>query len=391
MSTILDLLNKIPAEKEKRQKMQIGLKEQFAAYGKELIIYGHGNLGTELRKGLENAGWRVRYFIDANQSTDLCRENINLTDAKQYIASDAIIIVAIYNIFAEYPVIHDKLRSMGFQNVFSVLDLRIWPELFQAGHIHSTLSWDIEHIPAEQICKAYSLMEDAISKKIYRELVGFFISDDKPELTLCPGENQYMPDTVYLPSESERIIDCGAYNGDTMRAFFSRIQNWRSYTAIEPDKHNFEDLCASIQKTLPPLLVERTRAIHAAVSDEMGEAVFCENGTTASHIMERSAEGEYTVPIIRMDDVINDPVTFIKMDVEGFELRALQGAEGLIRRDQPLLAICGYHKQSDLWEIPLYMKNILPDHHILLRNYVGIIEYVFYAVPKNRVLPDKQP
>ena len=123
----------------------------------------------------------------------------------------------------------------------------------------------------------------------------------------------------------------------------------------------------------------------------MGEAVFCENGTTASHIMERSAEGEYTVPIIRMDDVINDPVTFIKMDVEGFELRALQGAEGLIRRDQPLLAICGYHKQSDLWEIPLYMKNILPDHHILLRNYVGIIEYVFYAVPKNRVLPDKQP
>ena len=132
MSTILDLLNKIPAEKEKRQKMQIGLKEQFAAYGKELIIYGHGNLGTELRKGLENAGWRVRYFIDANQSTDLCRENINLTDAKQYIASDAIIIVAIYNIFAEYPVIHDKLRSMGFQNVFIVLDLRIWPELFQA-------------------------------------------------------------------------------------------------------------------------------------------------------------------------------------------------------------------------------------------------------------------
>ena len=92
-----------------------------------------------------------------------------------------------------------------------------------------------------------------------------------------------------------------------------------------------------------------------------------------------------------MDVVIIDPVNFNTLDVDGFELRALLGAEGLIRRDQPLLAICGYHKQSDLWEIPLYMKNILPDHHILLRNYVGIIEYVFYAVPKNRVLPDKQP
>ena len=128
MSTILDLLNKIPAEKEKRQKIQIGLKEQFAAYGEELIIYGHGNLGTELRKGLENAGWRVRYFIDANQPTDLRRENINLTDAKQYIASDAIIIVAIYNIFAEYPVdgVSKCIQHFGFARMARTFSSRTY-------------------------------------------------------------------------------------------------------------------------------------------------------------------------------------------------------------------------------------------------------------------------
>lgn len=387
MSNIIDTLNKIPAEIEKRRKMQLAIKEKFAAHANELIIYGHGNLGTEIQKGLENAGWQTKYFIDANQPTDLHKKNIHLADAKQYISSDALIIVAIYRVYSEYSSICSKLQAMGFHNILSVLDLRVWPELLQAGYLFSALSWDIEHIPADPIGKAYSLMEDPLSRKNYQEILKFLASNDTPQFTLCPAESQYMADTVYLPSESERIIDCGAYNGDTMRAFYSRTKSWHSYTAIEPDSRNWEALCTSIQKDLPPALAKQTKAIHAAVSDEMGSAVFCEKGNTCSHIEGQASGANDTVPVIKLDNTIQDPVTFIKMDIEGFELRALQGAEELIRTNQPLLAICGYHKQSDLWEIPLYMKRILPNHHIFLRNYVGFIEYVFYAVPENRLLP----
>lgn len=203
MSAIWNILNKIPAEKEKRKKMQIALKKQFEKYGKNLVIYGHGNLGKELQKELENADWHVQYFLDANQPTDLSKKNINLADAKWYIAPDAIIVVAIYNIYVEYSAICGKLQTMWFQNIISVLDLRAWPELFQAGHIHSALSWDVDHIPKEAVCDAYDLLEDSLSKKVYREVMEFFVSDERPHFKLCPAQNQYMPDTVYSPAENE--------------------------------------------------------------------------------------------------------------------------------------------------------------------------------------------
>ncbi|MBD5150034.1 MAG: FkbM family methyltransferase [Oscillibacter sp.] len=390
MSTVLELLAEISKEQSARSEKKLVLEKKFEAYGKEIVIYGHGNLGCELCKGLENANWTVQYFLDANQPTDLNRKNVNLKDAAKYLTPDALIIVAIYNVYLEYSSIQRQLQSMGFQNILSVLDLRVWPELFQTGHIHGTLSWDISHIPAEPVCEAYSLMEDSLSQKTFLELLRFFISDNEPTLTLCPAEMQYMPALTYLPIAEERIIDCGAYNGDTMRAFYSETANWSSYIAIEPDPQNMEKLAASIQADLPEALAKRTKTICAAVSDVSGSITFCTKGNAASHITEEAVDQISRVPVISLDEVIQEPVSLIKMDIEGFELRALQGAERLIRANQPLLAICGYHRQSDLWEIPLYMKKVLPNHRIYLRNYIGIIEYVFYAVPENRVISEKQ-
>lgn len=386
MFDIQELLGQIPAEILKRQKKKQIMKEQFERYSKEIVIYGHGNLGGELRKGLENAGWPVRYFIDANQPTNLADKVLNLQDANRYLTPDALIIVAIYDLYLEYASIQEALKEKGFKNVWNILDLRVWPELFQAGHFHSALSWEIDTIPAEQVQEAYGILEDAASRQVYEELLRYFITDTM-SFSLCPCEQQYMPDGVYQPGSDEHIVDCGAYNGDTMRAFYSALGGWQSYTAIEPDRDNLEKLCGSAQRDLPACLSERTRAVQAAVSDEAGTAVFCAKGSTSSHISTELAGQMQSVPIVKLDDIIQGPVSLIKMDVEGFELRALQGAEGLILANQPLLAICGYHQQSDLWQIPLYMKKICPDYHIFLRNYVGMIEYVFYAVPENRVLP----
>ena len=385
MLDMIKMLNSVPNELAKRKERKEELVRQFELHKTEIVIYGHGYLGVELGKGLEHENWSVRYFLDANKPTDFSKKNINLKEANRYLSPDAIIIVAIYNIYLEYPSIRTQLEAMGFKNIISVLDLRVWPELFQGGHIHDTLSWDIMHIPGELVNKAYLLMEDEVSQKTYKELLNFFLSDRDIKFTLCPPEKQYMPDAIYLPTENERIIDCGAYNGDTMRSFYSTLGTWRSYTAIEPDPHNWEELNTSIRANLPEELAARTKTICAAVSNAVGNVTFCASGNTTSHISGGAVGLAHSTPVIKLDDVIQTPVSLIKMDIEGFELRALQGAERVIRENHPLLAICGYHRQSDLWEIPLYMKKLLPNHHIYLRNYVGIIEYVFYAVPQDRV------
>lgn len=387
---IHSILEQIPKEMARRESKKVELQVLFGKHKEQLVIYGHGNLGVNLEQGLRHAGWRIQYFLDANKPTDLIKKNINLKDASRYIDRDALIIVALYDIVSSYSPIRSAIQEAGYDNIISVLDLRVWPELFQAGHLHNTLSWDIEHLPEEQLSNAYSILADASSKKVFMELLHFMTDNPYGKMTLCPADEQYIPrGSVYLPSQEEHIVDCGAFDGDTMRSFLSKIGTWRSYTAVDADPYNIEKVRDSIKRDLPANLQKVTRAVHVAVSNERGMIAFQADNRTSSHVVENSLrEGQtISVPVAPLDELIKEPVTLLKMDVEGFELRALQGAKGLIQANKPLLAICGYHRQEDLWEIPLYMKSLLPDHQIYLRNYLGIIEYVFYAIPKDRVIP----
>jgi len=386
MVTIQTLLDGIPEKIRERQAQKVVLEKQFQTHMQDIVIYGCGNLGCNLGESLLAAGWEVRYYIDANKDTEPDKRILNLQDSADYLSPDALIIVAVYNIYREFAPIRALLREKGFQNIHSVLELRVWPELFQSGHLHDSLSWDIAHIPTDRVLRAYELMGDELSRQSFEDVLRFFISSTDVDFHLCPPEQQYMPGGVYQPLEKEHIIDCGAFDGDSMRAFAERLPGVGSYVGIEPDPKNYQRLQESIQRDLPEHL--RAEAIQAAVSDSIGSAMFEAVGNSTSHITAGVRPGMVEVPVVTLDDVITEPVTLIKMDVEGFELRAMNGAERLIQKNQPLLQICVYHRQSDLWEIPLYLRELLPNHRILLRNYAGVVEYVCYAVPADRVVSE---
>lgn len=59
----------------------------------------------------------------------------------------------------------------------------------------------------------------------------------------------------------------------------------------------------------------------------------------------------------------NREVSIIKMDIEGAELDALSGAEKTITSVMPKLAICIYHKNEDIFSIPLFLKKITENNH----------------------------
>lgn len=68
------------------------------------------------------------------------------------------------------------------------------------------------------------------------------------------------------------------------------------------------------------------------------------------------------------------------MDIEGAEMDALRGMEKLMKRDRPKLAICVYHKPEDFWEIPLYIKSVVPEYTFILRHHShDASETVLYA------------
>jgi hypothetical protein len=80
-------------------------------------------------------------------------------------------------------------------------------------------------------------------------------------------------------------------------------------------------------------------------------------------------------------------VDFIKMDIEGSELEALNGASNVIREFKPRLAISGYHRPQDLWEIPNKLKELNPSYEITFGHHTPIIwESVFYAVDRSAAM-----
>lgn len=77
--------------------------------------------------------------------------------------------------------------------------------------------------------------------------------------------------------------------------------------------------------------------------------------------------------------------TFIKMDIEGSELMALQGARNLIRRNRPILTICIYHTDEDMLSILEWMRENLKDYQYYCRHHSYYKEdTIVYAIPAER-------
>ena len=66
---------------------------------------------------------------------------------------------------------------------------------------------------------------------------------------------------------------------------------------------------------------------------------------------------------------VHDKITFIKMDVETFEIKALKGAKQIITQQKPKLCISAYHYLSDLWEVPRVIKEMVPEYKVYLRHH----------------------
>lgn len=86
--------------------------------------------------------------------------------------------------------------------------------------------------------------------------------------------------------------------------------------------------------------------------------------------------------MVSLDEHIKDrQVNFIKFDIEGSEMEALHGAREIIMKNQPQCAICVYHKLSHLWEVPAYLKTLVPEYKFYLRHHTLLLgDTVCYAV-----------
>ncbi len=185
--------------------------------------------------------------------------------------------------------------------------------------------------------------------------------------------NQYFD--IFSPEKGEVIVDAGACDGRTEKQFFEwGKENIETIYAFELDPGN-KVKCLDLYKKNG---YHNVVFINKGVGNENKTIHLAEGNENSPS--SKVGKGSREVPICRIDDEITGKVTFIKMDIEGEELNALRGAERTIREYKPHLAICIYHKASDLYKIPGYLHEIVPEYKFVVRHYTSIDwETVLYA------------
>ena len=95
-------------------------------------------------------------------------------------------------------------------------------------------------------------------------------------------------------------------------------------------------------------------------------------------------KGDTPVEIVTLDEDIEESISVIKMDIEGAEKAAINGAARHIKEDRPKLMISAYHKPEDIFEIPHLINDIRDDYQYYLRfnghNGIWPCDYVLFAV-----------
>jgi hypothetical protein len=136
--------------------------------------------------------------------------------------------------------------------------------------------------------------------------------------------------------------------------------------------------------SLPESVAERVEARPLAVDRRAGTVHFDVQGAASSSVSE---SGGVEVHCETLDTLLEgEAATFIKMDIEGAELEALEGAAGQIRAHRPTLAISAYHRQGHLWQVPMAIHALCPEYDFYLRRHSPEIldELVLYAIPQRQ-------
>jgi hypothetical protein len=230
---------------------------------------------------------------------------------------------------------------------------------------------DAQHIK-EHLDDYRWLYDELVDEKSKRLLLSSLCATIMKDKTICLKWfaqyegwrfEQYFDKDILDVLDDEVFVDCGASWGDTYLAYV------RNYSQEYKKMYLYE---CSPKKHL--LLEEQIASAQNVVISKAGV------DASNSHAFVDGQEVKY----VALDNDLpkDEKITFLKMDVEGYELAALKGAKNHIISDKPKLAICVYHKRDDKFEIAQYIKSLNPSYRLFLRYYkvTPYCDVVLYAV-----------
>lgn len=361
-SAVQLVLDRYDIIKEQRESNLATLKRDLNEHKKKLIFFGAGLLGKAEYMMFQNEGVQADFFCDNNKNLwgkVITDNKICLSPGRLVEMDDMVIFITLGKAYEAL----EQLNSMSL----SSMEIYQYPMLsFEKMH-NNHFEYSKEEI-CEKLKKMFDLLEDEQSKEAaYWQVRSWFA--DSAELNsmffkdIMVGDG-YVPKDIFPEMREQVIIDCGTYDGDTYRYLKAKGVTWQKYVGFEMDRKNYEQFLEKVEGQEERASLQ---LYNAGVGDKE-ETVSYFNGLTGSKIGEHGSENSW---IVLIDKVIEDSdvVSYLKMDIEGAEMAALRGGNKTIQRCRPKCAICAYHQPSDLWEIPIYLKELVPEYKVYFRHH----------------------
>lgn len=172
------------------------------------------------------------------------------------------------------------------------------------------------------------------------------------------------------------IADLGAYTGDSALDYARIYKKFNKIYAYEITPSTFNKLTQNVSAYPNIIPVNKGVASTSGTMYVEGSDLFAGN--------KLSSNGNIAVEVVTLDDDIQEPVSIIKMDIEGAEKDALLGAKRHITEDKPQLLISAYHVIEDIFDIPRIINDIRDDYTYYLRyngkNNMWSVDYVVFAI-----------
>ena len=356
------------------------------------ILFGTGGLGLRTLQGLRKLGFEPLAFTDNNQArwhtTVEGVEVLPPVDAVKRFGQQAVFIVTIWSDALGHPFdeIDEQLNNYGKAKVISFAHL-YWkyPDAFLPYFSLDLPHKTIKH--AEQIRKCFYLWADEASRKEYLAQIRWRLWLDFHGLPKPVSCTQYFPDDLFQLSPNEVFIDCGAFDGDSIKNFISHMgSSFRHIVAFEPDPGNFSKLETYIAGLDPSIAGKiSAKQLAACNPSARGEKIRFNSGVTQQSSIDE--QGNIEVDCVSLDTELTVVPTYIKMDIEGAEPELLAGAQNIVAKQTPILAISIYHHFDHLWRLPLYVSSLSDNYRFYLRPHCHTCwDLVCYAVPVGRLL-----
>lgn len=332
---------------------------------------------------------RVKYSVSHNlcgiYESMIDKQNLEWLKNKTTYAFERYQLKGLWDLLKDnYPVQNQKIVLLGFDDEWNEYEWVVSRFLEAIELMGITIEHC--HMPYNNIRKEYlgiNCIDEDTLKEIVDKDTGIIIgipgwcSQTKDLLDLFSDYRDIMypiADTArpqyfedFLKHDiNEIFVDIGVFDFNNSIDFIKWSNNeWKKIYAFEPNKKQF-----IFSQNIIGRLADNDRVKIELISKGVGSVnsmmEFPEDYSGSG----KSSEKTVSVEVVSLDSYLKgNPVSFIKMDIEGAEMDALLGMRETIRVHKPKLAICIYHKHEDIFEIMSYVLSIVPEYKCYIRHY----------------------